>query len=109
MATEPVLPDRERAEPRPAGINIPLMPLVSPSGRASGIWHPRLPGRKPKLVRGSGLTVHGQIEDWLADAIATGRLPPGDRLATGPDLGAWLRGRPMTLRHPLCELTPRRP
>ncbi|HEX9516023.1 MAG TPA: hypothetical protein VF940_07585, partial [Streptosporangiaceae bacterium] len=62
MATEPVLPDRERAEPPPAGINIPLMPLVSPSGRASGIWHPRLPGRKPKLVRGSGLTVHGQIE-----------------------------------------------
>src|SRR6266566_934970 len=43
-------------------------------GRASGIWHPRLPGRKPpKLVRGRGVTVHGQIEDWLADAIATGR------------------------------------
>ena len=44
MATEPVLPDRARAEAdraeRPA---------------ASGIWHPRLPGRKPpKLVPGEG-------------------------------------------------------
>src|SRR5258707_5927279 len=104
MATEPVLPDRERAEPPPAGINIPLMPLVSPSGRASGIWHPRLPGRKPKLVRGSGLTVHGQIEDWLADAIATGRLAPGDRLPTEQDLAEWLGVSRMTLRHALAEL-----
>src|SRR5258706_15585772 len=107
MAREPVLPDRERAEPPPAGINIPLMPLVSPSGRASGIWRPGLPGRKPKLVRGAGLTVHGQIEDWLADAIATGRLAAGDRLPTEQDLAEWLGVSRMTLRHALAELAQR--
>src|SRR6266446_5923777 len=108
MATEPMLPDRERAEARPAGITFPLMPpLVSPSGRASGIWHPRLPGRKPKLVRGAGLTVHGQIEDWLADAIATGRLAPGDRLPTEQDLAEWLGVSRMTLRHALAQLAQR--
>jgi len=77
-------------------------------GRTSGIWHPRLPGRKPpKLVRGPGVTVHGQIEDWLADAIATGRLAPGDRLPTEQDLAAWLGVSRMTLRHALAELAQR--
>src|SRR5260221_2991704 len=117
MATEPVLPEQERAEAsqaamtvlgHPAGpipaaadqqapgpiLPMPSMPTVSPSGRASGIWHPRLPGRRPKLVRGAGLTVHGQIEDWLADAIATGRLATRDRLPTEHDLAAWLGGNP---------------
>jgi GntR family transcriptional regulator len=77
-------------------------------GRTSGMWHPRLPGRKPpKLVRGPGVTVHGQIEDWLADAIATGRLAPGDRLPTEQDLAAWLGVSRMTLRHALAELAQR--
>ncbi len=77
-------------------------------GRSSGIWHPRLPGRKPpKLVRGPGVTVHGQIEDWLADAIATGRLAPGNRLPTEQDLAAWLGVSRMTLRHALAELAQR--
>ncbi len=80
---------------------------AGPAGRASGIWHPRLPGRKPKLVRGPGTTVHGQIEDWLADAIATGRLAPGDRLPTEQDLAAWLGVSRMTLRHALAELAQR--
>ena len=80
---------------------------TGPGGRASGIWHPRLPGRKPKLVRGPGTTVHGQIEDWLADAIATGRLAPGDRLPTEQDLAAWLGVSRMTLRHALAELAQR--
>ena len=31
---------------------MPPMPTVSPSGRAGGIWHPRLPGRKPKQEGG---------------------------------------------------------
>ncbi|HEX5188285.1 MAG TPA: GntR family transcriptional regulator [Streptosporangiaceae bacterium] len=80
----------------------------TPGGRASGIWHPRLPGRKPpKLVRGPGVTVHGQIEDWLADAIAAGRLAPGDRLPTEQDLAAWLGVSRMTLRHALGELAQR--
>src|SRR5260221_13555197 len=127
MATEPVLPDQERAEASRAAMTVlgnpagpipatadqqapgptPPTPPVSPSGRASGIWHPRLPGRKPKLVRGAGLTVHGQIEDWLADAIATGRLAPGDRLPTEQDLAEWLGVSRMTLRHALAELAQR--
>jgi hypothetical protein len=32
----------------------------------------------PELVRGLGQTVHGQIEDWLAGAIAAGQLAPGE-------------------------------
>lgn len=80
----------------------------APGGRVGGIWHPRLPGRKPpRLVRGPGVTVHGQIEDWLADAIATGRLAPGDRLPTEQDLAAWLGVSRMTLRHALAELAQR--
>src|SRR5260221_9766417 len=137
MTTEPVLPDQERAETSRAALAVlgypagpipgtatrqppgqippmpptpltPPTPTVSPSGRASGIWHPRLPGRKPKLVRGAGLTVHGQIEDWLADAIATGRLAPSDRLPTEQDLAEWLGVSRMKLRHALAELAQRR-
>jgi len=119
MATEPVLPERVGAEPESgAGTLVaadqattppaPPAPRVPPSGgRTSGIWHPRLPGRRPKLVRGPGVTVHGQIEDWLADAIATGRLAPGDRLPTEQDLAAWLGVSRMTLRQALAELAQR--
>ncbi|MHB1876011.1 MAG: GntR family transcriptional regulator [Streptosporangiaceae bacterium] len=68
----------------------------------------RLPGRRPpKLVRGTGQTVHAQIEDWLADAIVTGRLAPGDRLPTEQDLASWLGVSRMTLRHALAELAKR--
>jgi GntR family transcriptional regulator len=75
---------------------------------AGSKWHPRLPGRKPpKIVRGAGMTVHGQIEDWLADAIAGGRLAPGDRLPTEQHLAAWLGVSRMTLRHALSELAQR--
>ena len=88
MATEPVLPQQ--------------------GGRASSLWHPRLPGRKPpKIIRGPGVTAHGQIEDWLAAEIAAGRLAPGDQLPTEQDLAAWLGVSRMTLRHALAELAQR--
>jgi GntR family transcriptional regulator len=64
----------------------------------------RLP---PKLVRGRGTTVHAQIEDWLAGAIAAGELAAGDRLPSEHDLAAWLGVSRMTLRHALSELTQR--
>jgi GntR family transcriptional regulator len=61
----------------------------------------------PKLVRGLGTTVHAQIEDWLAGAIAAGQLAPGDRLPPEHDLAAWLGVSRMTLRHALSELAQR--
>jgi GntR family transcriptional regulator len=61
----------------------------------------------PKLVRGPGTTVHAQIEDWLAGAIAAGQLTSGDRLPTEHDLAAWLGVSRMTLRHALSELAQR--
>src|SRR5215469_1405666 len=83
-------------------------PGLVPAARSSSIWHPRLPGRRPpKLIRGPGVTVHGQIEDWLADAIAAGQLKPGDQLPTEQDLSAWLGVSRMTLRHALAELAQR--
>jgi GntR family transcriptional regulator len=61
--------------------------------------------RPPTIVRRPGATAHAQIEDWLADAIAAGRLNPGDRLPTEHDLAAWLGVSRMTLRQALSELT----
>jgi GntR family transcriptional regulator len=61
----------------------------------------------PKLVRGMGTTVHAQIEDWLAGAIAAGQLAAGDRLPPEHDLAEWLQVSRMTLRHALSELAQR--
>jgi GntR family transcriptional regulator len=61
----------------------------------------------PEIVRGPGTTVHGQIEDWLADAIAAGRFAPGDRMPTEQDLAAWFGVSRMTLRHALGTLARR--
>src|SRR3979409_1748760 len=52
----------------------------------------------PEIVRGSGTTVHAQIEDWLAGEIAAGQLVPGDRLPTEHDLAGWFGVSRMTLR-----------
>ena len=84
-------------------------PPAQPSAaRPGATWHPRLPLRRPpKIVRGPGVTAHGQIEDWLADAIASGQLKPGDRLPTEQSLAAWLGVSRMTLRHALAELAQR--
>ena len=130
MAMEPALPDPVAAEGERAGqiaatpgtLVAPVRPAGQPAPGdpglpgglrgvstrgSSGIWHPRLPGRRPKLVRGPGVTVHGQIEDWLADAIAAGRLAPGDRLPTEQNLADWLGVSRMTLRQALAQLAQR--
>ena len=59
------------------------------------------------IVREPGTTVHGQIEDWLAEAIGAGRLMPGDRMPTEQNLAAWLGVSRMTLRHALATLARR--
>ncbi|HEY2578605.1 MAG TPA: GntR family transcriptional regulator [Streptosporangiaceae bacterium] len=66
-----------------------------------------LAGMPPKIARGPGTTVHTQIEDWLAGAIAAGRVAPGDRLPAEQDLAAWFGVSRMTLRHALGELARR--
>ena len=66
-----------------------------------------MPGMPPKIARGPGTTVHSQIEDWLAGAIAAGRVAPGDRLPAEQDLAAWFDVSRMTLRHALGELARR--
>ncbi|HJY71873.1 MAG TPA: GntR family transcriptional regulator, partial [Streptosporangiaceae bacterium] len=58
-------------------------------------------------MRGPGITLYGQIEDWLAGEIATGALVPGDRLPTEHDLAEWFGVSRMTLRHALAELARR--
>jgi GntR family transcriptional regulator len=68
---------------------------------------PALARIPPMIRRQPGTTVHGQIEDWLANAIAAGELAPGDRLPTENDLAAWLGVSRMTLRHALGELAQR--
>jgi len=96
------------SEVTPSASAEPPTPTPVPAARSASIWHPRLPGRRPpKLIRGPGVTVHGQIEDWLADAIAAGQLKPGDQLPTEQDLSAWLGVSRMTLRHALAELAQR--
>ena len=61
----------------------------------------------PVIAREPGTTAHGQIEEWLAEAIEAGRLAPGDRMPTEQDLAAWLGVSRMTLRHALATLARR--
>jgi GntR family transcriptional regulator len=80
-----------------------------PEARRRAVWpalrtHARQP---PVIVRGPGSTLHGLIEDWLAEQIAAGKLVPGDRLPTEQDLAAWFGVSRMTLRHALAELARR--
>jgi GntR family transcriptional regulator len=90
------------------------MPAEQGAVQQRGLRRPRVLTRPaglarvpPNLVRGPGTTVHAQIEDWLAGAIAAGELAPGDRLPTEHDLAAWLGVSRMTLRHALGELVQR--
>jgi GntR family transcriptional regulator len=61
----------------------------------------------PVIVKERGSTAHGQIEEWLAEAIEGGRLAPGDRMPTEQDLSEWLGVSRMTLRHALATLSRR--
>lgn len=61
----------------------------------------------PEIVREPGSTRHGQIEEWLAGAIASGQLLPGDRMPTEQALAGWLGVSRMTLRHALANLARR--
>ena len=64
-------------------------------------------GPAPEILRGSGATVYGQIEDWLAEAIGAGRLAPGDRMPAEQDLAEWFGVSRMTLRQALAKLARR--
>ncbi|MGH3360475.1 MAG: GntR family transcriptional regulator [Nocardioidaceae bacterium] len=60
--------------------------------------------RKPDLAAPSDTPSHARIEKWLADAIASGRLHPDDRLPPEPELAAALGVSRMTLRQALSTL-----
>jgi GntR family transcriptional regulator len=62
---------------------------------------------RPVIVKERGSTAHGQIEEWLGEAIEGGRLAPGDRMPTEQDLSEWLGVSRMTLRHALATLSRR--
>jgi DNA-binding GntR family transcriptional regulator len=87
------------ARRRPAGAR-----RVSPGAAAPGAALGTAP---PVIVRGPGMTVHGQIEDWLAELIWAGRMRPGDKLPTEQDLAEWLDVSRMTLRQALASLARR--
>ncbi len=84
---------------------MPSRPRTRPRAAAGSLAS--LARSRPEIVRSQGTTVHAQIEDWLAGAIALGRLAPGDRLPTEHDLAAWLGVSRMTLRHALGALAQR--
>lgn len=64
-------------------------------------------GPAPVMARKPGRTVHGQVEDWLAELISAGRLAPGDRMPAEHELAGWLGISRMTLRHALANLARR--
>src|SRR5436305_2384432 len=59
--------------------------------------------RVPRVKPGRG-PAHAQIEAWLDDAVAAGKLGPGDRLPPERELAERLRVSRMTLRHALDSL-----
>lgn len=66
------------------------------------------PGAAPPVIaRGGGVTIHAQIEEWLAETIAAGRLAPGDRMPAEQELASWLGVSRMTLRQALANLARR--
>jgi DNA-binding GntR family transcriptional regulator len=59
--------------------------------------------RVPRVKPGGG-PAHVQIESWLADAVAGGRLAPGDRLPPERELASRAGVSRMTLRQALDSL-----
>ncbi len=57
----------------------------------------------PSVKPGRG-PAHAQIEDWLTNAVAAGKLAPGQRLPPERELAERLRVSRMTLRHALASL-----
>src|SRR5215813_9821904 len=80
---------------------------VAPEGRRARVAPGILGPAPPEILRGSGATVYGQIEDWLAEAIGAGRLAPGDRMPAEQDLAEWFGVSRMTLRQALAKLARR--
>src|SRR5215467_14036096 len=97
----PSRPRKARAAPGTAAAR------VAPEGRRTRVAPGMLGPAPPEILRGSGATVYGQIEDWLAEAIGAGRLAPGDRMPSEQDLAAWFGVSRMTLRQALAKLARR--
>jgi GntR family transcriptional regulator len=60
-----------------------------------------------RLRHRSGVPIHMQIEQQLADAVIAGRLAPGDRLPAERELAERLRVSRMTVRQALSSLARR--
>ena len=58
----------------------------------------------PRLPDKDGVPAHVKIERWLTEAIARGRLVPGDRLPREAELAAMVGVSRMTLRQALATL-----
>ena len=97
----PSRPRKTRAAPGAAATR------AAPEGRRARAVPGVLGPAPPEILRGSGATVYGQIEDWLAEAIGAGRLAPGDRMPSEQDLAAWFGVSRMTLRQALAKLARR--
>src|SRR6266699_3665443 len=97
----PSRPRKARAAPGTAAAQ------AAPESRRARVVPGTLGPAPPEILRGSGATVYGQIEDWLAEAIGAGRLAPGDRMPSEQDLAAWFGVSRMTLRQALAKLARR--
>src|SRR5947207_9605270 len=86
---------------------MPLPPRRAPRASRAQVALETAGPAPPEILRGSGATVYGQIEDWLAEAIGAGRLAPGDRMPSEQDLAAWFGVSRMTLRQALAKLARR--